>query len=172
MGANDFTDRENQIMACAWRCFEGDPKVDFKKLAGLVGMTNPASATNAWARIKKKIAAQAAEVMGDADADENAKGHSTTSTPKAKATPKKRAKKEVDEDDEDAGGSSPTKVRLYRFFYNSLSLTYGLRRPRLHHEAALRRLLLRVRRRRRSRRRTVVMREAITFSDERATSVW
>lgn len=32
-------------------------QVDFKKLAPLVGMGNPGSAKNAWAKIKKKLAA-------------------------------------------------------------------------------------------------------------------
>ncbi|EGP92381.1 uncharacterized protein MYCGRDRAFT_89322 [Zymoseptoria tritici IPO323] len=58
MATNDFTPREDEIMAAAWRCFEGgEPKVDFKKLAPLVGMGNPGSAKNAWAKIKKKLAA-------------------------------------------------------------------------------------------------------------------
>jgi hypothetical protein len=37
-----FTEREQKIMAMAWQCFEEQPKVDFMKLAGLVGMVRRA----------------------------------------------------------------------------------------------------------------------------------
>jgi hypothetical protein len=33
-----FTEREQKLMAMAWQCFAEQPKVDFEKLAGLVGM--------------------------------------------------------------------------------------------------------------------------------------
>jgi hypothetical protein len=57
------------------------PQVDNKKLAAMAGMSNPVSASNAWARIKKKIAAQApAAVNGSA-------------TPTPKATPSKKRMK-------------------------------------------------------------------------------
>ena len=111
---NELSDREKQLMAFAWLCFSEKPKVrithrsqihpkkkkiathqqstqvDYKKLAGLAGMTNPASASNAWAKIQKKIAAQA--------------GHSSDSaTPEAgtpRATPgKKRGAKAVADDE-------------------------------------------------------------------------
>ena len=111
--ATDFTERERNIMAFAWQCFEADPKarvssspplspllspfacpnaprsnpqVDYKKLAALCGMTNPQSASNAWSRIRKKLHVQAAEA-GDAGV-----GASPAGTPKAtpKATPRKR----------------------------------------------------------------------------------
>ncbi|SMR44324.1 unnamed protein product [Zymoseptoria tritici ST99CH_3D1] len=105
-GTNDFTVRELQIMACAWRSFEGEPKVDFKKLAPLVDMGNPGSAKNAWAKIKKKLAARALEVAGDTEAMTT-----TTSTPKPKATPKKRARSELKKEDtgSDDGDESPVK---------------------------------------------------------------
>ncbi|KXT07450.1 hypothetical protein AC578_458 [Pseudocercospora eumusae] len=97
---NAFTDREVQLMTLAWLCFDGEPKVDYKKLASLAGMGNPVSASNAWSKIKKKLAARAAEAgatAGDASGD----GDDAT-TPKAtKATPKKRGKKVTDEDDEE-----------------------------------------------------------------------
>ena len=73
-------------------------QVDYKKLADLAGMTNPASASNAWAKIKKKIQAQAEEGGAVANGEEG--------TPKPKATPsKKRAKAKADQDD----GESPAK---------------------------------------------------------------
>ena len=111
---NDFTDRERQLMAFAWQCFNGEPKVrrttihhstvrlitdtlqvDYKKLAELAGMGNPVSASNAWSKIKKKIQAQAVE------------GGATTSaegTPKpTKATPNKnRVNAKTDQDDDES----------------------------------------------------------------------
>lgn len=61
-------------------------------------MGNPTSANNAWSKIKKKLAAQAADV-GGAAGDANGDADDAT-TPKAtKATPKKRGKKATDEDD-------------------------------------------------------------------------
>jgi hypothetical protein len=37
-----FTEREQKIMAMAWQCFEQQPKMDFIKLAALVGMVRRA----------------------------------------------------------------------------------------------------------------------------------
>jgi hypothetical protein len=58
-------------------------------------MTNPASASNAWAKIQKKIAAQAGNSSDSASTPEAA------GTPKPKATPgKKRGAKAVADDGE------------------------------------------------------------------------
>lgn len=54
----EFTAREQRMMALAWRCFDGEPKVDFNKLARLNGMTNTGSAYNAWTKIRKKLAGE------------------------------------------------------------------------------------------------------------------
>ncbi|KAK5132093.1 hypothetical protein LTR08_000343 [Meristemomyces frigidus] len=98
---NDFSDRERTLMAFAWQCFEGDPKVDYKKLASLAGFTNVASASNAWSKIKKKIQAQAEE-GGASNGMDAASGEEGTPKP----TPsKKRAKGKADKDDDE----SPTK---------------------------------------------------------------
>ncbi|KAM3419331.1 hypothetical protein BST61_g5265 [Cercospora zeina] len=99
MSGNDFTDREKTLMSLAWQCFEGEPKLDYKKLAGLSGMSNPVSASNAWAKIKKKLNAQAAAVLGDGEAVPS----STT-----KATPgKKRGRKAIGEGE--TGAETPSK---------------------------------------------------------------
>ena len=66
-------------------------------------MTNPRSASNAWAAIKKKI-----QVKGGITKANGAAEDEGSATPKAtpKASPKKRAKKaDTDADD----GESPTK---------------------------------------------------------------
>lgn len=96
-------------------------QLDYKKLAGLAGMTNPASvssaahapfvlvhdsnfarapqASNAWIKIKKKLNAQAEAVMGDGAA---------TPTSTAKATPgKKRGRKALGDAE---GGETPSKA--------------------------------------------------------------
>ncbi|KAF2208836.1 hypothetical protein CERZMDRAFT_101046 [Cercospora zeae-maydis SCOH1-5] len=100
MSGNDFTDREKQIMSFAWQCFEGEPKLDYKKLAGLAGMSNPVSASNAWGRIKKKLAAQAGAVPADGEAD---------SSSATKATPgKKRGRKALGEGE--GGAETPSKA--------------------------------------------------------------
>ncbi|KAK6418348.1 hypothetical protein LTR95_017200 [Oleoguttula sp. CCFEE 5521] len=97
---NEFTDHERKLMALAWQCFDTKPKVDYKKLAGLAGMTNPVSASNAWSKICKKIEAQAG-ATGDG---------TPAATPKV-ARGKKRSKSENAKEDEDAEDDeeSPTK---------------------------------------------------------------
>jgi hypothetical protein len=76
-------------------------QVDYKKLAALSGMTNPASASNAWARIKKKLAAQAA--LND--------GGDTHNPKSVKSTPSKRSKKDASPNgDGDDDEHSPAKV--------------------------------------------------------------
>ncbi|GIZ39916.1 hypothetical protein CKM354_000327800 [Cercospora kikuchii] len=98
MSTNEFTEREKQMMSLAWQCFDGEPKLDYKKLAGLAGMTNPVSASNAWAKIKKKLNAQAEAVMGDGAA---------TPSSTVKATPgKKRGRKALGDDN---NGETPSK---------------------------------------------------------------
>ncbi|KAF1827152.1 uncharacterized protein K489DRAFT_366340 [Dissoconium aciculare CBS 342.82] len=84
-----FTEREQKIMAMAWQCFEEQPKVDFTKLAGLVGMTNEGSARNAWAAIRKKLAQQAADA-----GDGNASKSIVNVTPRKKRGPNNKAGEE------------------------------------------------------------------------------
>ncbi|CAK4032320.1 Hypothetical predicted protein [Lecanosticta acicola] len=105
MGDNIFTEREQKLMSYAWRCFEGEPKVDYQQLANLAGMSNPRSAANAWAVIKKKLAAQA-----DANGGDNSSGAATPS--KAKATPKKRGKKAADEGGDDDEEATPVAKKV------------------------------------------------------------
>lgn len=62
MTNNEFSSREQQLMAVAWQCFDGEPKVNYQRLAELTGMTNTGSAYNAWTKIRKKLAAQAKTV--------------------------------------------------------------------------------------------------------------
>lgn len=78
-------------------------QVDYKKLAGLCGMTNPASASNAWAKIKKKLQNQAGEMNNDTATATEGGDSPTKATPKA--TPKRKKKTDADADD----AESPTK---------------------------------------------------------------
>ena len=61
-----------------------------KKLAGYAGMTNPASASNAWAKIQKKIAAQTSDVA-DGSATPEARASPVKATPGKKRGPKAAA---------------------------------------------------------------------------------
>ncbi|KAF2765676.1 hypothetical protein EJ03DRAFT_377597 [Teratosphaeria nubilosa] len=97
-----FNDRENLIMAKAWLCMSEQPKVDYEKLAQACGMTNPRSASNAWAAIKKKLLAMA----GGSGENGAAAAAAPKSTPGRKRG--KQAVEHVDGDD-DEEGASPTK---------------------------------------------------------------
>lgn len=84
--------------------------VDYNKLAEQTGMTNPRSASNAWAQIKKKIAVKGG-ITKDKDTNGTAEnGGSEAGTPKPKGTPRKRGKK-ADAEDGDGDGASPTKKK-------------------------------------------------------------
>lgn len=50
-----LTEREVEILKHAWTCMKTTPEIDFPKLAEACGMTNTGSASNAWAKIKKKL---------------------------------------------------------------------------------------------------------------------
>ncbi|PSR82904.1 hypothetical protein BD289DRAFT_501498 [Coniella lustricola] len=55
-GALALSVREAEILTKAWMCLKsGPPEIDYEKLAGECGMTNPRSAGNAWSAIKKKM---------------------------------------------------------------------------------------------------------------------
>ncbi|KAF2484129.1 hypothetical protein BDY17DRAFT_121798 [Neohortaea acidophila] len=97
LAEKDFTPREMEIMAKAWSCMVEEPKVDYNKLAESCGMTNPRSASNAWASIKKKILAKGGITAGNEDGTPKA-------TPKATPKRKKGAKADAGDDEE-----SPTK---------------------------------------------------------------
>ncbi|KAI3392068.1 hypothetical protein diail_6297 [Diaporthe ilicicola] len=54
-GYSTLTAREQEILAKAMTCLKTAPEIDFPELAAELGMTNPRSAVNAWAQIKKKM---------------------------------------------------------------------------------------------------------------------
>jgi hypothetical protein len=69
-------------------------QIDYEKLAGFAGMSNPRSASNAWAKIKTKLIVPAP----------NADGTTPAPTPKKAAPRKKAAPKEGEE------GETPKKT--------------------------------------------------------------
>lgn len=82
------------------------PQVDYNKLAELSGMTNPKSAANAWAAIKKKLAARGSLVKDDGGDTGTA---SPAKTPKSK--PRAKRGKKADDEDDDAEESPTKKVK-------------------------------------------------------------
>jgi hypothetical protein len=80
-------------------------QVDYNKLAELSGMSNPRSASNAWANIKKKIVAKGGITNGGGE-DGTASPAKTPKTPKS-GSRAKRGKKADDVGDD--AEESPTK---------------------------------------------------------------
>ncbi|KAI7221669.1 hypothetical protein KC333_g1559 [Hortaea werneckii] len=104
-GAKEFTPRELEIMAKAWKCMTEEPKLDYDMLAAECGMTNPRSASNAWRGIRAKLLANAG-ISKDANGDANGEG-AAAGNGSAKPTPtRKRAKAKTEKHDDD---ESPTK---------------------------------------------------------------
>ncbi|PVI08148.1 hypothetical protein DM02DRAFT_666122 [Periconia macrospinosa] len=108
-----FSDREMQMLAWAMQSLKTPPDVDYDKLAAFAGMSNPKSASNAWAKIKGKLFANQAE--GAAAAATPKRGRAKKVVDKEgdetpKTTPRKRtAKKDANDDNE-----SPTKKRAVK----------------------------------------------------------
>lgn len=51
-----FTERESKMLGWVMQSLKsGPPEVDYDKLAAFAGMSNPKSASNAWAKIKPKL---------------------------------------------------------------------------------------------------------------------
>ncbi|KAL1794745.1 hypothetical protein ACET3X_006561 [Alternaria dauci] len=93
-----FTERELQLLGWAMQSLKsGPPEIDYEKLAGYAGMSNPRSASNAWAKIKLKLMSPAAD--GTAPA-----------TPKKTPRKKAAAAKQEDDDEEDADVAAPKKT--------------------------------------------------------------
>lgn len=83
-------------------------QIDFKKLGPMVGMKNHVSASNAWAKIKKKLQAHGGEDGTDNSANGSAAGDDGE-TPQATPTPRKRGRGKADKADKDDDGESPMK---------------------------------------------------------------
>ncbi|KAJ4296215.1 hypothetical protein N0V90_006260 [Kalmusia sp. IMI 367209] len=87
-----FTEREMQMLAWAMQSLKsGPPDLDYDKLAGFAGMTNPRSAANAWAKIRNKLSL-------------------TTTDGAAAAVKKTPQKKKATADKADGDGETPKKT--------------------------------------------------------------
>ncbi|KAK7722645.1 hypothetical protein SLS57_004850 [Botryosphaeria dothidea] len=111
-----FSEREVQLMACAFQAMKTPPEIDYSVMARLAGMSHPGSASNAMRAIRRKLDAR---VPGGATASSN--GNSAPNTPKKtprSAAGKKRNAAEMAvggflEDDEDVKPSvdSPSRKK-------------------------------------------------------------
>ncbi|KUI56491.1 hypothetical protein VP1G_03804 [Cytospora mali] len=96
-----LTAREAEIALVAWKCVEGDFKINNNSLAAMANIGQPASAARMWRTIKAKIATNTTGATDmDNDADAPAKAPATKKKAAAKGG-KKRVKKEIDTDDSD-----------------------------------------------------------------------
>ncbi|KAK8157930.1 hypothetical protein BKA80DRAFT_280033 [Phyllosticta citrichinensis] len=97
----NFSEREMQLMACAFQAMRNPTDIDYTLMASLAGMSNPRSASNAMGAIRKKLNANmpaGAPVPG--------------SGPRPKTPGGRKKKRNVDDDDEEEDGGnieSPTK---------------------------------------------------------------
>ncbi|KAF2730152.1 hypothetical protein EJ04DRAFT_403127, partial [Polyplosphaeria fusca] len=105
-----FTERELQMLCWAIQSLKsGPPEIDYEKLAKFAGMSNPRSASNAWAKIKNKLVVDNGETSEKAATKATPKKKAATAngdgdgdkTPVAKKTPKKRASKKQEVDGEE-----------------------------------------------------------------------
>ncbi|KUI72491.1 hypothetical protein VM1G_07796 [Cytospora mali] len=100
-----LTPREAEIALVAWKCVEGDFKINNNSLAAMANIGQPASAARMWRTIKAKIATNTTGTTDvDNDADVPAKAPAKAPATKKKAVAKggkKRVKKEIDTDDDD-----------------------------------------------------------------------
>ncbi|KAJ4316937.1 hypothetical protein N0V94_005207 [Neodidymelliopsis sp. IMI 364377] len=107
-----FTDRELQLLGWAMQSLKGGPpEIDNEKLAAFANMTNPRSAGNAWAALKKKLftpdgAAPPTPSKKAASRKKAAKGGEDGED--GEATPKKTPRKRANKEPED-GDASPKK---------------------------------------------------------------
>ncbi|KAF1959381.1 hypothetical protein CC80DRAFT_524021 [Byssothecium circinans] len=91
----NFTEREMQMLAWAMQSLKsGPPEIDYEKLASYAGMSNPRSASNAWAKIKAKLASST-DTAGLTPKKGGGR-KKATNTDAAKETPRKRAAKKQD----------------------------------------------------------------------------
>ncbi|KAK7539172.1 hypothetical protein IWX49DRAFT_234708 [Phyllosticta citricarpa] len=96
-----FTEREMQLMACAFQAMRNPSDIDYNLMAQLAGMSNPRSASNAMGAIRKKLSA-------NMPAGTAAPG----SGPRPKTPGGRKKKRNVEEDDDETAGAtaeSPTK---------------------------------------------------------------
>ncbi|KAI4920467.1 hypothetical protein J4E85_009234 [Alternaria conjuncta] len=91
-----FTERELQLLGWAMQSLKsGPPEIDYEKLAAYAGMSNPRSASNAWAKLKLKLVTPSPD-------------GAVPATPKK--TPRKKAAAAKQEDGEEGADATPKKT--------------------------------------------------------------
>ncbi|KAF2092433.1 hypothetical protein NA57DRAFT_50244 [Rhizodiscina lignyota] len=97
-----FSEREVKVMAAAMQSVEGGPpRIDFKRMAPMLGMTNPGSASNAWAPIRKRLFGNSTPATPSSalkEAGKRRRGTPKSGTSK-KGTPASKKRKAMDADD-------------------------------------------------------------------------
>lgn len=95
----NFSEREMQLMACAFQAMRNPTDIDYALMAQLAGMSNPRSASNAMGAIRKKLSANMP-----------ASAATPGSGPRTKTPGGRNKKRNVDnDDDDDDDEESPTK---------------------------------------------------------------
>ncbi|KAF2636167.1 hypothetical protein P280DRAFT_368407, partial [Massarina eburnea CBS 473.64] len=96
-----FTEREMQMLAWAMQSLKsGPPEIDYEKLAAYAGMSNPRSASNAWAKIKNKLLSTCDGNTPITKKGGKKKATSEEAADGEKKTPRKRGAKAQDVDGE------------------------------------------------------------------------
>ncbi|KAJ8112270.1 hypothetical protein OPT61_g5331 [Boeremia exigua] len=109
--APKFTERELQLLGWAMQSLKsGPPEIDYEKLANFAGMTNPRSAGNAWANIRKKLIAPDGSVPPTPKKAGGRKKKGDVGED-GEPTPKKTPRKRVNKDSEDGDASPKKKAR-------------------------------------------------------------
>ncbi|XPS70557.1 hypothetical protein M3J09_002770 [Ascochyta lentis] len=109
--APKFTERELQLLGWAMQSLKsGPPEIDNEKLATFAGMSNPRSAGNAWANLKKKlmVSGDGAPPTPKKAAASRKKATKDDAGEDGEATPKKTPRKRANKEPED-GDASPKK---------------------------------------------------------------
>ncbi|KAK7974324.1 hypothetical protein PG989_016172 [Apiospora arundinis] len=88
-----FTNREMELAALAWGCFDSEPKLNMKKFTKAAGFANAKSASTCWGPVKKKLIAHAEACAKGTDDGDGDNGNDDDGSPAADAsTPKAKAK--------------------------------------------------------------------------------
>ncbi|KAK0658161.1 hypothetical protein DIS24_g4952 [Lasiodiplodia hormozganensis] len=113
-----FSEREVQLMACAFQAMKTPPEIDYQVMARLAGMSHPGSASNAMRAIRRKLDAR---VPGTGNAVVSGNGSPGTPAKKTSRAGKKRSAANMtstsdsffDNEEEDAAATdeSPSKKK-------------------------------------------------------------
>ncbi|KAI0595760.1 hypothetical protein F4775DRAFT_604553 [Biscogniauxia sp. FL1348] len=126
-GSSQLTQRDLEILAAVWSCFEGTPAIDYGKLAQVANFKNAATARACFLPIRKKLllnsssnkagaSSSSASGPGPTESPSSGVGKKRAATTKA-ASPKKKKPKtaamlDADDDvDDDDDGKAHSKIK-------------------------------------------------------------